>query len=240
MFPGQSNNWSPLIEIPHGMASLGPPGGAQGDDSLSLSGSPQGTPDIHPHHAIPQQDLYQENTGPSPASHSSIDLSSHMQHNELPHEIDGSENAFSPIEEQMMQDSGPYPIEVQVAGVDASRFAVLDESSEAGSRNSATHSLADDLIKTDDGPSDPIKPEGLSAHRTGPFDLDWNDPIEMSKLVECLQSRGVLEQHGYKKESPEEAVGFSKTEDDLAVNQNQTSHSCSTCKKTFPRRCELK
>ncbi|KAI1150688.1 hypothetical protein F4825DRAFT_463145 [Nemania diffusa] len=257
MFHEQTDNWSSLIDVSHGMNPLGPPSGPQGEENLPLSSSPSGVTDIHTHH---QQELYQETIESSPLSHNPIASSSHIQHNEFPHETESPESTLSSIQEQMIQVPAAYSVELQVADVDASRFSVLDESSEVGSENSPAHSLSDHLMKTDSSPPDSIKPEDSLEHYTGPINRDIRNLNETRKIIEFLEnsgvvrdlgemkiivdfldSSGVLGQFGYKKESPEEVVGIKKTEDDLAVIQSQTPcHSCPTCHKVFPRRCELK
>ncbi|KAI0102784.1 hypothetical protein GGR51DRAFT_279424 [Nemania sp. FL0031] len=234
---GQASNWS-LIEASHGMNSLGSPSDAQGEEDISLS-PPQGTDDLHILQAASQQGLYQEAAEASPVSYH-ITSSSHMQHNQLSREPQAPETALFSIQEQTTHVQGGYCAENQVAGIAASRFSALDESSEEGSSNSPTHSPPDQLLKTDHE-SDSIKPEEVPGHDIEPFSLDFNNKSVMEKLVEHLQSYGVLERLGYKKESSEEVVDVTKAEDDPATNQNQTtSHSCPTCGKKFPRRCELK
>ncbi|KAJ8133226.1 hypothetical protein O1611_g401 [Lasiodiplodia mahajangana] len=235
---GQTSNW-PLIGVSHDMNSLESPSDAQGEEDISLS-PPQGTDHLHILRAAPQQGLYQEAAEAGAASYSPITSSSHMQHNQLPREPEAPETALPSVKEQITQAQGGYYAESHVPGVNASKLSVLDESREEGSGNSPIQTLPDHLLKTDSVTSDAIKPEDISGNGTESFNLDFSNTIEMKKLVERLQSHGVLEQLGYKKESSEEAVD-TKTEDDLATNQNPTaSYSCTTCRKSFPRRCELK
>lgn len=69
-------------------------------------------------------------------------------------------------------------------------------------------------------------------------DLDLTNRDSLLKLLEKLQSSGVLEQLGYKKENP------LRPEDAQQEPANNTTgesrHVCTTCQKGFGRRCELK
>ncbi|KAI1126772.1 hypothetical protein F5Y10DRAFT_206511 [Nemania abortiva] len=238
---GQTNIWPSMIGVPDGINSLEPPSDAQEDeDGLSQSSPPRGPVDIHNHRAAPQQGLYQDTTETSLASYSPI-TSSRAQHNQIPCEPGTPKPTLPSVPEQMQEE---YCGEDQVTGANASGFGVMNDSSEPGSRNSPSHSLPGHLLKTDNVTSDPIKPESFPALGTEPFNLDLNNETVMKKLVQCLQNSGVLEQIleplGFKKDSPEDIVEVTKTEDG-PTNQNQTTcHYCPTCSKGFPRRCELK
>ncbi|TGJ80357.1 hypothetical protein E0Z10_g8416 [Xylaria hypoxylon] len=240
---GQTNNWPPFLEVAHSINSLGPLSEAQGEETLSLSGSQQGLANLHIHHTVPQRELYQETTEPHPTSHGLMVSTSLIQHNQSSHESEVSESTSSPDQEQMTQVPRGHSNEIQVIGVDGSRFGLLDESSEPLSRTSPAHSLPDDLVKTDGGASDSIDPEDFSAHQTGLpklnlSNLDINDTSDLRILLEHLSSRGLLEKFGYKKEGFE-AAELTKTEADPTTNPHHC-HPCSTCTKTFPRKCELK
>ncbi|KAI0452088.1 hypothetical protein F5B21DRAFT_353235 [Xylaria acuta] len=245
-FSGLTNgqtNWSSFPEISQPMNSLGPLNEVQDERNLSLTSSQRELADLHIHHAAPRQELYQEMTGPCPTSHSSIDLSSPMQHSQLAIESDNPMSVSSPVQEQMTPAAREHSTDTQVTGADDSRLVLLNESDESLSSNSPTRSTLENLVKRDGGASDSIELDSLSAQGAGPssFDLknlDLNDPSKVKKLVEVLQSRGVLEQLGYKREVPE-AVESIKFEIDAAISQTQC-HRCLTCNKTFPRRCELK
>ncbi|KAI1200804.1 hypothetical protein F5X97DRAFT_331761 [Nemania serpens] len=235
---GQTNNWPTYLEVPHAINPLRSLNEAQGEDNLSLSSSPRGPADLHIHYPAPRQELFAETTEQGPTSQSPIAPSSRMQHNRLSLESEAFESIISPTQEQMAQVARDYSAETQVASVDASRSGVSDESDELGSTNSPAHGAPEHLVKTDSRGSGSIEPEDFSTQSTGPFDLDFDDTTTVRKLIDALDSRGFLEQFGYKKESPE-AAELTKSEDSLAVGPN-ACHACPTCGKSFPRKCELK
>ncbi|KAI0472549.1 hypothetical protein GGR56DRAFT_650812 [Xylariaceae sp. FL0804] len=53
-----------------------------------------------------------------------------------------------------------------------------------------------------------------------------------------LESKGLLEQHGYKKDSPQETEGTALASTNGPISNQR--HACTRCNKTFPRKCELK
>ncbi|KAI8950647.1 hypothetical protein F4801DRAFT_331600 [Xylaria longipes] len=246
-FPGLTNghtNWSSFPEMSQSMNSLGSLNEVQDERNLSLTSSQRELIDLRIHHAAPQQELYQQMTEPCPTSHSSIDLSSPMQHNQLTLETDTPVSTPSPVQEQMTPAVREHSVETQVTSADASRLVLLNESDESLSSNSPAHSTLENLVKRGGGAPDTIEPVSFLAQGAGPdlSNVDLNDPSHVKKLVDFLQSRGLLEQHlehhGWKKEGPD-AVEPIKIEIDSAASQSQC-HRCPTCNKTFPRRCELK
>ncbi|KAI0479737.1 hypothetical protein F4859DRAFT_529876 [Xylaria cf. heliscus] len=249
-FTGLTNretNWSSFPEIAQRLNSLGPLHEVQDEGNLSLTNPQQELADLHIHHTTPQHRLYQEITEPCPTSRSSIDLSPSLQHSQLPLASNTPVDASSPIQEQMTPAVREHSVDTQDLGTDASRLALLNESGESSSSRSPMHSTLENLVKRDGGASDSIEPDGHSVHSAASsnFDLsslDLNDTTDVKRLVDLLQSRGLLEQHleqhGYKKEGREVTEPI-KTEMDAPMSQNQC-HRCHTCKKTFPRRCELK
>ncbi|KAI1473706.1 hypothetical protein F4774DRAFT_423901 [Daldinia eschscholtzii] len=68
--------------------------------------------------------------------------------------------------------------------------------------------------------------------------LDLNNPEYVSKLLEELQDKGILQKHGFKKEEPQEADITNQEATGDVVSQQ--AHTCSQCQKLFQRRCELK
>lgn len=82
-----------------------------------------------------------------------------------------------------------------------------------------------------------ISPEPKSTETIDVEELDLTDGAVL-KFLEKLQSSGVLEKLGYKKEDPV------RSEDTQQEPTNNTTgehrHTCSTCNKGFGRRCELK
>ncbi|KAI0911315.1 hypothetical protein F4823DRAFT_316108 [Ustulina deusta] len=238
----QTNNWAPFVEVAHNINSLGPLSEAQGQETLSMSSSQRELSNFHIHHTAQRQELYQEPTEPDPRSHSLMTSSSPIQHNQLSQESEVTEPTSPPTQGQMTRVPRDHSAETQVTSVDPSASSLLDEYSDSLSRNSRESSLHEHLVKEDDG-ADSIKSEAILASGTGSLkldlsNLDLNDTSEMRKLVEALQNRGLLEQFGYKKDGSE-AGEPTKTEPDAAVNPSPC-HPCPHCKKTFPRRCELK
>ncbi|KAI0445330.1 hypothetical protein F4803DRAFT_548277 [Xylaria telfairii] len=252
---GQTN-WSSFPEISQRMNSLGPLNEVQDEGNLSLTNSQRELADLHLHHTAPQEELYPEMTEPCPSSHSSIDLSPPMQHSQMTLSSDTPVSASSPIQEQMTPAVRADSIDTQAIDADAPRLVLLHESGESISSNSPAHSALEDLVKRDGEASDSIKPDILAAHETVSFSFDLrnqdsNNTSYMKKLVDDLESRGLLgqlgdvlqrrgllEQLGHKKEGPESMEPI-KMEVDTAISQTQY-HPCPTCNKTFPRRCELK
>ncbi|KAI0535431.1 hypothetical protein GGR58DRAFT_504330 [Xylaria digitata] len=235
---GQSDNWQLCLEVPHGINSLAPLSGAEGEETLSLSGSQQGLVNLHIRHTAQHEDLYQGTTEPDLMLPGPIVSSSPIQRNQLSHESEVSEPDSSPAQEQMTQASRGHSTETQTSGVDPPRFDLLDNTGEPLSRSSPAHSLPDDSVKTDGGASDSTEPEDFSVPDRGFLKLNINDPNEIGQFLEHLRARGLLEQHGYEKKGFE-AAGPTKLEAEPASNQ-QHCHPCSTCGKVFPRRCELK
>lgn len=238
MVNGQTSNWPTYLEVPHGINSLRSLSEAQGEDNLSLSSSPQGTADLNIHYPAPRPELFTETTEHGPISHSPLAPTSRMQHNRHSREPEAFESIISPVQEQMARVTRDYSAEAQVVGMDASRSGISAESSELGSTNSPAHSVPEHLLKTNSRTTGSIEPEDFIAQSRGPFDLDFDDTTTVRKLIDVLDSRGVLERFGYKKESTE-ATDLTKSEDSLATSQN-ACHACAKCGKSFPRKCELK
>ncbi|KAI0182910.1 hypothetical protein EV127DRAFT_40829 [Xylaria flabelliformis] len=235
-------NWPSFHQIPQSINALGPLNEVQDEESLSLANSQQELADLHLHPAVSQQGLYPEITEPCPTSHSSIDLSSPIQHGQLTLGPGTPVSVSSPVQEQMTPTARHNSIDAQATGTDASRLVLLNEPEELLSSSSPMHSIGN-LVKRDGEVSDSVEPDSLSAHGAGPtsFDLsnlNLDDSGDVKRLFAVLQRRGLLEQHGYKKEEPD-AVELVKNENDAAISHTQC-HRCSTCNKTFPRRCELK
>ncbi|RWA07760.1 hypothetical protein EKO27_g7355, partial [Xylaria grammica] len=237
---GQANSWPRFLEAAHSIGSLGPLSEAQGEETLSLSASQQGLANLHIHHTAPHPELYQQTTQPDPVYNGPILSSSPIQHNKSPRESEASESTSPPSEEQMAQVPRGHPTGAQVTGVDESRFGLLDESGEPLLKHSPAHSIVDDLVKTDDGISDSTDPEDFFAHETGLPKFDFRNPDMnvLRKFVDDLQSRGLLEPLGLKKEGCGTAEP-TKAEGSPTTNPHHR-HLCSTCGKIFPRKCELK
>ncbi|KAI1418665.1 hypothetical protein F5Y13DRAFT_184305 [Hypoxylon sp. FL1857] len=87
---------------------------------------------------------------------------------------------------------------------------------------------------------DALANEAHGSPESGDLDmeLDLNNRDKVLKLLEKLQSSGVLGQLGYKKEDPPE-LGLTK-EEPANHTVSEQAHACSQCPKSFGRRCELK
>ncbi|KAI1419700.1 hypothetical protein F5Y12DRAFT_720400 [Xylaria sp. FL1777] len=227
---GQSN-WSPFIEVAHNINPLGSLSETQGEEELA---------DLRIQQPAPRQELYQDTIESNPASHNPIASSSPMQHNQLPQESEIPEPISSPTQEQMTQVLRGHSAEAQVSGMDASGFGLTDEYRESLSSESPGNSIQDHLVKIDGAASDCSQHErtSLPSNGTPKPDLDNLDLNELRKKIELLDSRGLLGLLGLKKDSSE-ATEPTKTEPDTGINPSHC-HPCSTCGKTFPRRCELK
>ncbi|KAI0392057.1 hypothetical protein F5Y17DRAFT_379394 [Xylariaceae sp. FL0594] len=66
------------------------------------------------------------------------------------------------------------------------------------------------------------------------LDLNTLDASSIRQLVNDLESRGLLEQHGYKRDSAQ------RMHAEAAVEKASFQYPCSTCEKAFRRRCELR
>ncbi|KAI1875641.1 uncharacterized protein JN550_001927 [Neoarthrinium moseri] len=97
--------------------------------------------------------------------------------------------------------------------------------------------LAGDRKPLSDGKGAPVP----SAADVSSLIIDLKDPDKIKQVLETLQSRGVLEELGYKKEIAL-ATEDKRTEGPANAIQDaqNTQNSCSECPKTFARRCELK
>ncbi|KAI1140402.1 hypothetical protein F5Y05DRAFT_411458 [Hypoxylon sp. FL0543] len=84
---------------------------------------------------------------------------------------------------------------------------------------------------------------GNKAHRSPEptglgMDLDLSNRDKVLKLLERLQSSGVLEEFGYKKGDPQELEATK--EEPASHTVSEQAHACPQCPKSFGRRCELK
>ncbi|KAI1502791.1 hypothetical protein F5X99DRAFT_417598 [Biscogniauxia marginata] len=91
---------------------------------------------------------------------------------------------------------------------------------------------------TDRSADAPNESESRKTTEALSFAVNLADQNELKKFLETLQSRGVLEELGYKREETTQGLEGPKLESVSGSSQDNT-HACSECKKTFPRRCEL-
>ncbi|KAI8633994.1 hypothetical protein F5Y19DRAFT_260295 [Xylariaceae sp. FL1651] len=239
---GQQNNWPPSFSLSQNTDSTGNSNRGQRGESLSLSHSQQDLSGMDVSRATPRQGSYQETARPGSASHIVTSPSPSVRHDQLSHGVEISELLLA--QEQGTFDRRGHVTESHGASTDEPGSDVPDGSSnhlrlsnESPPTKSQGHSLADHVVKMDGRATD-LKPENCSVPNGTSIKLDLNDPVMVRKLIDTLQSHGLLEQLGYKKEDAESAE-VAKVESEAVPNQNHC-HRCSTCGKGFPRRCELK
>ncbi|KAK5634661.1 hypothetical protein RRF57_010374 [Xylaria bambusicola] len=238
----QTNSWPQFIEAAQSINQYGPVNETQIEGTLSLSSPHQEHGNVQLHHAIPRQELYHGITESTSTCQSPATSSSSIHQNQLPEESEIADATLTSPRPQMRQAS----TEADVIVVDASETSeagMLDEYSEPSLHDSPVNSPRDDLIKRNGDVSDSSDSECVSAPNTGALKMniagwDLDDTTEMKKLVEVLERRGFLEQLGWRKDGSE-AAEPAKTETDVVVNSSHV-FPCSTCNKSFPRRCELK
>jgi hypothetical protein len=226
-----------IFDVSHNRDSSGSSKEAQGQDTLSLSSSEHELDDLHIPDATPRQELFQETTGQGPTSHAAIATLSPAEHDELSHQSEMLNSALLAGE----QDSGiggKHSTENRATSTDTQMLDLLDEPNESLSTDSQTHDLPNHPVKTDAKTTDSFEPGNYSAPSQTPIKLDLSNASMIRDLVDTLQSHGLLEKLGYKKEGHERTEP-AKAEADIGANQNN-HHRCSTCDKVFPRRCELK
>ena len=101
----------------------------------------------------------------------------------------------------------------------------------------------DDLLPLKESPKDDTedhpKRENKQHTKQGLLGLDLDDPTEVDRLFEKLQETGLLMKYGYQKNSSPEPETKKQVEAPSA-SKPELPHGCTTCKKRFARRCELK
>ncbi|KAI0521838.1 hypothetical protein F5B22DRAFT_594284 [Xylaria bambusicola] len=243
-YPGlshaQTNSWPQFIEAAQSINQYGSVSETQVEETLSLSSSHQEHGNVQLHHAVPRQELYQVITESNSTCQSPVPSSSPMHQSPIESEI--AVPNLTPLRPQMRQPSAEAD-DIDVNASEVSEAGMLDEYSEQSSHNSPLNSPRDNPKKRSGGASDSSEPERMSAPSTGALKiniagLDLDDTTEMKKLVEVLERRGLLEQLGWRKDGSEVAEP-AKAEADVVVNPSHV-FPCSTCRKSFPRRCELK
>ncbi|KAI2623768.1 hypothetical protein GGS21DRAFT_494092 [Xylaria nigripes] len=203
--------------------------------------SESGWSHIHHADAVPDQEAYQKTTGLDQASHSAIASPSPVHADQVSRVPEVPVSNPCSDHEEVAKLAGDISIEAISAEIvapsaDASQPDLLDESSESSPRDRSANIPAGHVVRSDCETSCSIEPEScLTDDRYFSYlslgKLDLSNEKELRKLIEFLHSRGVLEQFGYKKKDPEVDSG--------AINQDN-SHRCHTCNKTFPRKCELR
>ncbi|KAI1363855.1 hypothetical protein F5Y08DRAFT_354135 [Xylaria arbuscula] len=236
---GPPTNWPQYMNVGNTMSQFGPLNEAQVEETLSLS-SPQGElGNIQFHQVASRQELYRGTAQPDPICQSPATSSSPPQHSQLPNDAEMADPSSPPTKEQFRQMTS----EAHSIAVATSDSGLLDNYSEPSMGNSPVNSLHEHLIKRDGCAIESPEPErglvsGMSPLKLDIASLDLDDANKMKRLVEALDSRGFLGKLGYKKEGPE-AVMPAKVESDGATSPTH-QFPCSTCSKSFPRRCELK
>lgn len=99
--------------------------------------------------------------------------------------------------------------------------------------------LVKELKEVDCDPLDSSESDSQQNVKSGLRSFDLTDQTEVGRLLETLQSNGLLRKLGYKKESSVQPDIKALAE--ITTNSNQEHlHPCSECGKTFSRRCELR
>lgn len=105
---------------------------------------------------------------------------------------------------------------------------------------SMVHPEEPDEMKGKDSATSTCEPLNTTAGSSTQLDslhLDLKDPAKVKKLVETLQNQGILKKLGFKKVTSPAAEGKAVGSVTGSPLDNQI---CSTCKKGFARRCELR
>lgn len=120
---------------------------------------------------------------------------------------------------------------------DQQRQSKLSMSPDASSEgDESAQSPGPDMMSTSPQPASVTVP---TAEDVSSLVSDLKDPEKLKQVLEALQSQGLLEGLGYKKE---ESCLTEEKEPELKKQRTDNSNHCPnpTCRKTFLRRCELK
>lgn len=199
-------------------------------ENFSISTSAQELAGLHISHAASRQELYLETIEQGPTSPTAMTTLSPTQRGQVFHESEIADSTSSLAEEQDQDVERRPSTGNQVASTSEPRPSVLDGPCEPVSRGSQESSLS--------GHDDSTNPEAFSASSDMAIGVDLKDEDMVKRLFDELQSRGLLEQYGYKKEGHK---GWKSTKAELDTGMKQSfNHICKTCEKGFQRRCELK
>ncbi|KAI1179229.1 hypothetical protein F4777DRAFT_575260 [Nemania sp. FL0916] len=242
-FSQYSPSWHPTPGASHSIGTLEPVEEVRTEENISLSSNlQQGLANLHSHSATPQPTPYPGKIELGQTPPAPIASSSPVQQNQFFIEPKASVSTPSPVQEQTIQSPGPYPTETHIEGPDSVGFNPLDGCSKPALIHPQAQSPPDHSVKSDSEVSVSEEPEEISSHGIWSVDqavdsLCRVDLSDVKKFLERLESRGILGQHGFRRESPE-AVD-SKAEIEQVANQ-EPRHPCPQCTKTFQRKCELK
>lgn len=242
---GTTTTWTGFSEAPHGIEPLNRPQTQEYPSSLR---SRQELADLRIHHMPLAQGLYHETAEPGLASHSPIASSSPADQSRSPQESGAPETSLASHREHTAQIPRDYYVQTPVVSIEAPKPPLSDESNESNestSRHSTTDGSPDYPVKADDGTLGSVEPEPVlvdSAECSGLdiSSLNFKDTHVMKKLVDALQTNGLLKQFGFKKENQGTAEPIGITTD-AVMDKNQTHpFPCAHCNKSFPRNCELR
>ncbi len=86
---------------------------------------------------------------------------------------------------------------------------------------------------------DSAQPGSEQIMKSALHEIDLNDPAKVVEFLETLQSNGILQKHGWKRE--ESVRPNKKGSGETETNSEQGKRfPCTQCSKKFTRRCELK
>ncbi|KAI1816369.1 hypothetical protein GGS20DRAFT_575556 [Poronia punctata] len=233
----EEDSWPQSFDISHSTEPSPHVDQAENEDAMSLPNPQHELADLHIPNLL-QHQVYPETTSPDSVSDPSISLSPPIQNVQSPDAFETT-GTIARTEEQV-EDLGSDPEkEAQSMETESSVSVIAEESPEASSTDPQTPLTSVDPPMTDETVTDPHEPETTPAPDESYISLDLRsaDPNAIKKLVDTLQSHGLLEQYGYKKKSLQ---GTTCSAEGDAGNEQSVSHRCSTCTKAFRRKCELK
>lgn len=189
------------------------------------------------------QGPYHETAEPGLESHSPISSSTPVDQSRSSQASSAPETPLAPHREHTAQVPRDYYVETPVVGIEAPRLSPPEEVSQSTSRHSAPGGSPNYAAKADDGTLGSAGPEPVLVDDAACSGLDIDslnlkDANVMKKLVQTLQSRGILKQYGFTKENRRAAERVT-TDPNLDTNPIHP-FPCAHCGKTFPRNCELK
>lgn len=125
----------------------------------------------------------------------------------------------------------------------------VDESISEASEGVSYEHLPDTSGSDDEGAATPISPDEEKVSADSPdiaipptedvssLVMKLRDPKKIKEVLEALQTSGLLESLGYKKE---QTPTDNEKEVEVTKPRQDSQNVCPHCKKGFPRRCELK
>jgi hypothetical protein len=239
---GITTTWTGFGEATHGIEPLDRPQTQEYPSSLR---SRQELADLRIHHMPLAQGPYHETAEPGLESHSPIASSSPADQSRSPQECRAPETSLAPHREHTAQIPRDCYDQTPVVSIEAPKLPPSDESNESTPIHSTTDGSPDYPVKADDGTLGSVEPEPVLADSAVCSGLDisslnFKDTHVMKKLVDALQSNGLLKQFGFKKENQGTPEPIGTTIDAVMDKPRTHPFLCASCNKSFPRNCELR